>query len=341
MCFFAISKKPINMKSEYFWDLAVKYLTKSASKKEISTFESWLSASQKNARQFEEIKKYWDASFNAFKNYNPDIEKAWQDLRHKTMNLQIKEKSRKVYFLRNLSKIAAVIILIIGLGFLIKLTVDKSKSINNQLVTYISNEDIKKVELDDGSIVWLNRYSELKVADFSQKRRRVMLEGEAFFEVQEDPRKPFLIKTNNTITKVLGTSFNIKELENEIIVTVSSGKVLFYKSNKKRNKIILAAGDQGVFNISTKKINAETNKNNNFLAWKTGIITFKNTSLIDICKQLSEIYNKNIIIPDTTFSDYTLTGNFNNAPLDEILEVIELTLDVKFIEVGENIEIHN
>ena len=108
-----------------------------------------------------------------------------------------------------------------------------------------------KVKLPDGSIVNLNSQSTLIFPkEFSDTIRQVELSGEAFFDVVRDESKPFIVKTNNLETKVLGTTFNVRAFsdESEINVSLVTGKVMVKNINDIDNsdKQILLPGEKQI-----------------------------------------------------------------------------------------------
>jgi ferric-dicitrate binding protein FerR (iron transport regulator) len=76
--------------------------------------------------------------------------------------------------------------------------------------SFTSAESVREINLPDGSTVWLNSNSTLLLPEnFSSKHRKLFLKGEAFFEVHKDKDNSFRVFSGNSVTEVLGTSFNI------------------------------------------------------------------------------------------------------------------------------------
>ena len=84
-----------------------------------------------------------------------------------------------------------------------------------QIERYNNGANPLKINLEDGSIVTLEKQSKLSYPTHFQKNKRmVILEGEALFEIAKNPEKPFYVYDNEIVTKVLGTRFSIKDKEN-------------------------------------------------------------------------------------------------------------------------------
>ena len=154
--------------------------------------------------------------------------------------------------------------------------------------------------LSDGTRVWVNSGSRLVYAPvFKGKSREVFLEGEAYFEVAKDEKKPFFVRTNAFNVKVYGTKFDVQAYQqnNEYNTILIEGKVSLQVNNggilsKERflfpdQKAMLSA-DKDDF-LVTEVANID-----NYTAWKEGYLIFKNEAFQSILKRVSHYYNINI-----------------------------------------------
>ncbi|MBN2520494.1 MAG: FecR family protein [Bacteroidales bacterium] len=302
-------------------ELALKYLTNTATKNEISLFESWLGESELNKNKYNEFVKSWDELSININQFHPDTEEAWQKVSEKLS--PAKTDKTKTYYIFRWQSIAAVIILLIAIGFFISKQL-RPLDIFKTYTTYVTTDSIKNIILVDGSKISLNKNSELKIPEWHNKRD-VYLKGEAYFEVARDTLKPFLVKTNYTTTKVLGTSFNIKNTDENDIVSLITGKVEFYTNRQKRNSIILGPGEESFYYNENKEIGKNRFENKNFLAWKTGEIYFNNTPFSSVITTITDYYGLHVADDIQNNNQYTLTSCFNNMPIDKVLSILELT----------------
>lgn len=322
-------------------NLISRYLLNELSSQEAIVFEHWIKSNPENLEKLNEYKAIWERTNNYQKGFNPDVHKALAIV-HKRTGMAQMQKSRFRFRFATLLKIASAAALIIGIIVLAYYynplnTSDKIVVINSGI------NEIKEIVLPDSSHVWLNENSSLQVANaFIKKQRKVTLRGEAYFEIKRDETKPFIISTGHTFTEILGTSFNIKmdTLSGNVSVIVHSGKVAFYSSINKSEKLILDPTEEGIFHGSSSKIIRSSNLNINYLAWKTGILTFNDTPLNEVCFELSKHYKKSVKTA-TPISNKSLTGTFKNEKLEDILKTIELTLDVQTETSGNESIIHN
>jgi ferric-dicitrate binding protein FerR (iron transport regulator) len=202
------------------------------------------------------------------------------------------------------------------------------KTIQQQNVTAQANDKKQNrvFHLPDGSMVILNYGSKLNYApgfDHSVKRE-VYLEGQAFFDIRHDPSRPFIVHTDNVMTTVLGTAFNVKAVKGEkhITVTVSRGKVKVSDQNK---TLDLLTPDQQIIYDKTKG-NAVKNMVNarDFLQWKDqedlaiDNVTFEETAKLLEDKFKLTISFKDPILKNSRFTTVLL----KSENLEQIIKTI-------------------
>ena len=194
------------------------------------------------------------------------------------------------------------------------------------------------VKLADGTKVKLNSNSKLIVSGtFFQYHRKVILIGEAFFEVTEDISRPFIVTSDQLTTTVHGTSFNVRAFphEKEIKVAVASGKVSVESiptsgQDKTKQTIFLSPTEMAVFEKKTQeteKVKFEFAKE---MGWKDGIIHFENADIHEVLQTLQNWYGITFIKNRKINEDKDYTGSFNNKSLEVVLTGLGLVFDFKF-----------
>jgi transmembrane sensor len=305
-------------------NLIEKILSGNANKVEKEQFETWLTQSEQNRELYEKTKVLWERIDGVYANSIFDKSAAKIKISSK---IQTRKQSIPRHTTRLWISAAASILIILGLG--ISTLYLYNQNSRNEIV-YSSGDSVKEIQLADGSHIWLNSSSLLKVSgSFGKKQRDVFLKGEAYFEVKRDESKPFKIHAGETVTEVLGTSFNVEfdTISGDVNVIVNTGKVGFYQSDQQKRWKILLPADHASYLSVNQSISVSSNSNLNFLSWKTGVLKFYDTPISEVCKVLSKQYHKQII-SKIDQPDMVLTGTFQNESLEDILDVMELTLDV-------------
>lgn len=307
---------------------ALKYLTNSASVEELRDFEAWLIASQNNNDEFERFAVEWEASKKRIKAFDVDSSKAWNGV---SQRIKAEQTSiRKVITLKQWRTIAAISIVVLASAFFLFNQTSQNKY-QQPFVVYQTNNELRTVQLPDSTVICMNKNSEIKVPKWKKNGKRlVWLKGEAFFEVSHDPKRPFLVQTKNTITRVLGTTFDVKTNEHNDIVSLVSGKVMLYLNNNSQETITLAPGEMATYIIELNKLHKTLNQNKNLLAWKTGKLEFKNAPSRLVLNTIAEHYHLMLKGETNTIENLSLTAEFDNETIEKVLSVLEMTWGINF-----------
>lgn len=161
---------------------------------------------------------------------------------------------------------------------------------------------VAALDLPDGSKVWLNSGSYLKhPKHFTGDIREVELNGEAYFSVHKDKSKRFIVNTPFDLkAEVLGTEFNMEAYResNQVTTSLISGSVRlsFRNRENKEESFIMKPDDEISYNIKTKGIKTNTSYLPTQIAWKDGLVIFRNTSFEEALKVLSKRFNTEFIV---------------------------------------------
>ena len=182
----------------------------------------------------------------------------------------------------------------------------------------------KQITLADGSQVWVNAGSELRYPKtFNAKTREVYLSGEAYFDIQHDASKPFIIHTGEVITTVLGTAFNIKEDKSRhtIVVTVTRGKVSV--ANGREPLGIITPNEQISFNIQSNKVIQQAVDAAKVIAWQKIDLHFEDQTFAEVAKQLEQRFNVKITFSNNRIKNCRFTGaSLTGEKLEKVLKTI-------------------
>jgi transmembrane sensor len=203
-----------------------------------------------------------------------------------------------------------------------------SKSAQQEFNTIITpNGGTYKVNLPDGTNVWLNAKSELKYPiHFDKTARKVELVGEAYFEVMPMRNKPFLVQSRQQTIEVLGTHFNVNAYTDEPFVKTAllQGMVKVSASNQPGTNKILHPGQMAVWNPHHADLSVQETDTELAVAWKNGLFQFKDADLITVLRCFSRWYNIDIVASGK-ISDRTFSGKlYRNVNAYQALQVLKL-----------------
>ena len=208
---------------------------------------------------------------------------------------------------------------------------------NNELIIPKGGE--YQVVLADGTKVWLNSASRLIYPQsFMGKERRVVLSGEAFFDVAHDAERPFIVETSRMNVKVLGTRFNVNDYDDneEVSTTLVNGSVEIVSGDQQVFRLVPGEQAYGKENkLEKREVNVRL-----YTSWIDGKFLFNNTELEEIAKQISRWYDVEIFFSSENVKKVRFTGAIVKfKPLDDLVRMIESTSQVRFSVKGKTIVI--
>lgn len=205
----------------------------------------------------------------------------------------------------------------------------------HQVIRVSSGPGNLDIELNDGTTIMLNKESVISYPEKIKRREReVILSGEAWFEVESAKRSPFSVQIEKHTVKVLGTSFSIKgEQSGNIEVNVKEGVVYFFKKGVEEDAVSIIAGQKCIYHADTDEFKTENNSSDNYLFWKTGVLSYKDKPLSEVFRELESLFGQKIVVSDSLILknrwNSTHTGEDLNAILDELCLYFDLTYIVK------------
>jgi transmembrane sensor len=246
-------------------------------------------------------------------------------------------KRKKSISMHPVKRVAAIAVLLIMGGLFAYFLSQKFENKPMLFETATLAQQTDSILLADGTTVWLNRNSKLYYPiKFNGKTRKVKLEGEAFFDVSKNPKKPFIVETSHSTITVLGTTFNINTNLLQTEVAVATGKVNVESGYTKTTVNLIPDQMATVTNSGLVKSQIT---NPNYLSWKTGVFLFEDTPLKDVVRDLNTFYNKPIQL-NTSNQEQLFSARFNQAKQADILEILKLTFNLNIQETPNSYEIN-
>ena len=164
------------------------------------------------------------------------------------------------------------------------------------------------------------------------KNRDVYLTGEGYFEVQKNQHKPFIVHTGDLNVKVLGTVFNVRAYTNESNVEIAlvKGRVNVFSQSETIGNVVLNPNQRAVYDKKSRSLFSEDTDAEVAALWITGRLSFINTSLVDIMKELERHYNVRIIVESEHMKTEIFSGSINSKlSLEEMLDYLDV--DNKYV----------
>lgn len=331
------------------WELLAKHLAGEASAAEQAELHQWLTATPARLRLLTDATRAWERGGHPAEIFTEaDVEPAWQRFsavvglspaiqltpEAAPITSTAPPETSRVVPLWSQSqpwlRVAAAVLLLVGFWAVARSFLLKPASA--QTVTVAAGPQRQLATLPDGSRVWVNKNSSLSyAADFNAGSRTVQLRGEAFFEVRKDPGRPFTVLANDTRTRVLGTSFNVRAYatEDSVEVAVVTGRVAFSPDHHKvsvQDSVLLTPGLRGVIRRTAPAVAVPRRITDpNFRAWQQDELVFDNQPLGQVAGTLTRYYGTPVALGRPELANCRFTGTFRRAELPQVLRVLSLS----------------
>ncbi|MCB9288851.1 MAG: FecR domain-containing protein [Lewinellaceae bacterium] len=324
------------MENTKYTDLIGRFLSGEITADEKAVLMAWADADSANRAFFDEMARLWSVSGEYEEEvFTTDIETAWVSFEKKFEQrfpsgggeaLPGEEKPEgKVIRMRPMRLVlryAAVLAALLAAGYWIFF----SEGNSSQMVSFRAGPgERQELTLPDGSTVVLNENSELSYAEAFEERR-ARLTGEAFFQVTKRNGQTFTIDAEGATTTVLGTSFNVRAYpsEKEVEVSVKTGKVALQKAEDQNRRIILQAGQAGIYD--KRKEAVEEKLISNADSWKTSRLDFNSIPLEAVVEALERYFHTNIEVANPKLLNCSFNGEFVQPELKEVLDDLAFTM---------------
>lgn len=304
--------------------LLAKYMLGEATPAEKETIDQWLQGSELNQRYFKHFKLIWENAASLKTESSLDPDQSWEEFKKlagQPAMPVVRPLKAGVPWLR----MAAIWLAVFSAAGLLYTVLKPGKP--NMLMVQ-TGDKVKIDTLSDGSVITLNRNSALTYPDrFTGGTRAVKLNrGEAFFSVAHDKSKPFIITVNDLKVQVVGTSFNIKRTGTATEVIVETGIV-----QVSRQKVVIRLKRKEKVNADSGGLRKGVSTDELYNYYRTQEFVANKTPLWRIVQVLNEAYKVNIVIADKRIAQMPITTTFKTNSLNQSLNLIRETLNVRII----------
>lgn len=346
--------------------LLAKYLAGECSEREVQLVHEWVSREPGAAERMAQLQRTWDATKDASSQW--DAQDAWETVHRRireedpapgsTTDCPSRDRSAKRprrkragrSSRRHLIRTASMGIAVVVLALLATLLAEPNFLGLTEAGAKVFTADKGQqstVRLTDGTKVRLNVDSRLTVSEgFETGRRKVTLEGEAYFEVARDTSRPFIVHTKNTSIQVLGTAFNVQSYASteETRVAVSKGKVEVRTrlsndrdAQRQDTAAVLLPRSLALISVHGMEAIRKGVDLSRELAWTNENLVFQDTPFDEVVRKLERWYDVQVDVAVSTEEIVGLNATFEDAALQEVLRNISTALDLEYRRDGRSV----
>lgn len=246
---------------------------------------------------------------------------------------------------------AAVFLLILSMAWWIderhsdRVMAEQVQMADIQSVKHVNNAELPQtIILGDGSSILLQPNAILEYPKmFAADIREVSLKGEAFFQVTRDPDKPFLVQSGEVTTRVLGTSFSVRNVEgeNSVLIQVRTGKVSVFMTTEKSEPssfsdqnvagVVLMPNQQVLYERTAMKMTKSLVENPSVLVPpRRENFEFADTPIKDVFKAIEEAYGVEIVFDEEALASCYLNASLHDVALYDKLKLICMAINARY-----------
>lgn len=307
-------------------NLCIKDLTNELALDEKAILEKWLNQSNENRKKYDQYKEILNMQRSLKISFEPDVQTAWNKFN------QSRQKIKRKPLFKLLCNFLTIpwykpVSVAVGLTLVLILVIFQFN--HHILYTAVESKsgEIKELTLPDGSSVKLNNNSTLLYSKKFYKGRKVVLDGEAFFDIIKE-RRPFIIESREASVKVLGTRFIVWSRERLTRVVVETGRVRL--AQKQNNAFVdISTGQMSYIKNDSLPVTPREVELAHYFNWLGQGLEFVNEPLEKIILAIEKQYNISIKC-DPQISQKRLSATFKNQPLESVLNSICIALNLKY-----------
>ena len=291
-------------------DTLYKFFDGKASSEEKKAVRTWLEATPQNEKELFREREFFDAMI----------------LSGKTQTASSKKKIRPFYLkaMYEVLKAAAIFVIVITCGTYFYQSEIRKIGQTMSTITVPAGQRVN-LALPDGTSVWLNARSKMSYpAAFTDDKREITLDGEAYFEVSHNAEKPFIVQTSKCNIEVLGTKFNVEAYSDseDFNTALMEGSVKIINNKNPSGTVLLSPNHMAT--LKNGKLSASPISDFDVYRWKEGLICFRNMNFEQLMLRFEKCYGIRIVIENKTLVNYVCSGKFRISDgIDNALRIFQ------------------
>lgn len=191
----------------------------------------------------------------------------------------------------------------------------------------------RTVELPDGSTLSVNANTQLRV-DFDSHQRRIFLQrGQFYVDVAPDKERPMWVQTGDATVRVVGTGFDVRRTDKQLVVSVAHGQVDF--APDARTSLLLGARQQAAVDLESGSVQQQTLAVSQVADWRTGHLSFRNRELASLVDELNLYRAKPVLLANAKLGQIKVSGNLDVEDPDALINALLALIPVKTVALAD------
>ncbi|MGC5702827.1 FecR domain-containing protein [Pseudomonas sp. NFXW11] len=184
-------------------------------------------------------------------------------------------------------------------------------------------------KLPDGSTLYVNANTQVKI-DFSAQQRDIYLQqGQLYLEVAADKERPLWVHSGAAKVRVVGTAFDVRRGQRQLVVSVAHGLVAFSPDGKPGDLTLLGARQQATYDLHKGTLRQQALDRDEVADWRSGRLAFRNRELASLVDELNLYRHQPVQLAEGSLGAYKVSGNLDVNDPDALIKALPALIPVK------------
>ncbi|MBV4459860.1 FecR domain-containing protein [Pseudomonas sp. COR58] len=207
-----------------------------------------------------------------------------------------------------------------------------SHAVHHQQIA-TQSRDMRTLELPDGSTLSVNANTQLRIEFDSQQRRLILERGQFYVDVAPDKERPLWVQAGDATVRVVGTGFDVRRSDAQLVVSVAHGQVAFAPAN--RAPLLLGAQQQAAVDLADGAVRQQTLADGQVADWRTGHLSFRNRDLASLVDELNLYRPHPVLLANARLGQIKVSGHLDTQDPDALVNALPALIPVKAVPLAD------
>ncbi|AJO77040.1 MULTISPECIES: FecR family protein [Pseudomonas] len=196
-------------------------------------------------------------------------------------------------------------------------------------------QGMRRFDLPDGSTLYVNANTDLRI-DFSAHQRNLYLDrGQLYLEVAADKERPLWVHAGAASVRVVGTGFDVRRGQKQLVVSVAHGRVSFTPDGQKADSLLLGARQQGIYDYASGTLREQALNVAEVADWRSGHLAFRNRDLASLVDELNLYRRQPVLLADGALGSFKVSGNLDVQDPDALIKALPALIPVQTVPLAD------
>jgi len=196
-------------------------------------------------------------------------------------------------------------------------------------------EGTRTLKLPDGSTLYINANTRLRINFRSLQRDIYLDQGQLYLEVAADKERPLWVHAGNARVRVVGTAFDMRRGQKQLVVSVAHGQVAFEPEGNPNTATLLEARQRGVYDYAKGTVQQQGVSAEEIADWRSGHLTFRNRELLSLIDELNLYRSKPVQLADGPLAHFKVSGSLDASDPDALLNALPALIPIRTVALDD------